>query len=41
MLQTLLQGGAKVLAPVRSAKGRESLEADIADVPTDKLEVHN
>ena len=38
-LQTLLKHGAAVLAPVRSAKGKASLEQDVAGVSTDKLQV--
>ena len=38
-LQTLLKHGAAVLAPVRSAKGKASLEKDVAGVSADKLQV--
>ena len=39
LLQTLLKHGAAVLAPVRSAKGKASLEKDVAGVSADKLQV--
>lgn len=39
--QALLQDGATVVAPVRSEKGRELLEDDVAGVSTDKLDVRS
>jgi hypothetical protein len=39
LLQTLLKHGAAVLAPVRSAKAKASLEKDVAGVSADKLQV--
>lgn len=39
VIRALLEQGAAVVAPVRSNKGKASLEADLEGVATDKLEV--
>ena len=38
-MQGLLEQGAAVVAPVRSQRGKESLQNDVDGVPADELDV--